>query len=166
MHTFTDNAGRTWAITINVAAIKRVRGMLNVDLYKLVDDGFKPLGELIADPVQLADVLYCLCKEEAEARNVSDEDFGRAMYGDVIHQATDAFLEELIDFFPDPKVRCTLRKIVAESRKVRDRMLNRAGQVLESFDANREASRLLSSYGIAPESSGSTPDHSHSANSA
>jgi len=61
MHSFPDNAGRTWTVAINVAAVKRVRGLVNIDLYKLVDDGFRPLGELVADPVQLADVLYCLC---------------------------------------------------------------------------------------------------------
>ena len=102
MHTFTDNAGRTWTVAINVAAVKRVRGLVNIDLYKLVDDGFKPLGELVADPVQLADVLYCLCKDEADARNVSDEDFGRALYGDAITLAAEAFVEELIDFSPTP----------------------------------------------------------------
>jgi len=166
MHTFTDNAGRVWTIAVNVATIKRVQGLLKVNLYKLLDDNFKGLGELLGDIIQLVDVLYCLCKEEAEARKVSDEDFGRAMFGDAIHQATEAFLEELIDFFPDPKVRRSLRKIIAESRKVRGRMLDRAEQVLESFDADREANRLLSSYGIAPESSDSTPAPSRSGNSA
>ena len=103
MHTFTDNADRTWTVAINVAAIKRVRGLVQVDLYKLIDDGFKPLAELIADPVRLADVLYCLCKDEADARQVSDEDFGRALAGDAITLAADAFVEELIDFFPDAR---------------------------------------------------------------
>jgi hypothetical protein len=166
MRTFTDNAGRIWTITVNVAALKRVRGMLNVDIYKLVDDGFKGLGELLGDVIQLVDVLYCLCKDEADARKVSDEDFGRAMFGDAIHQATEAFVEELIDFFPEARVRSSLRKIVAESRKVRDRLLGRAEQVLESFDADREANRLLSSYGIAPASSDLTPAPSPSGNSA
>jgi hypothetical protein len=166
MHTFTDNAGRVWTIAVNVAMIKRVQGLLKINLYKLLDDNFKGLGELLGDPIQLVDVLYCLCKEEADAKNVSDEDFGRAMFGDVIHQATDAFLEELIDFFPDPKVRASLRKIIAEGKKVRSRMLERAEQVLDSFDADREANKLLHSYGIAPESSASTPDPSPSGNSA
>ncbi|SRR5579875_2123134 len=166
MHTFTDNAGRVWTIAVNVATIKRVQGLLKVNLYKLLDDNFKGLGELLGDIIQLVDVLYCLCKEEAEARKVSDEDFGRAMFGDVIHQATEAFLEELIDFFPDPKVRRSLRKIIAESRRVRGRMLDRAEQVLEGFDADREANKLLRSFGIAPESSESTPDPSPSGNSA
>jgi hypothetical protein len=49
VRTFNDNAGRTWTIAINVAAIKRVRGLLNVNLYKLVDDGFKPLGALVGE---------------------------------------------------------------------------------------------------------------------
>jgi hypothetical protein len=166
MRTFNDNAGRTWTIAINVAAIKRVRGLLNVDLYKLVDDGFKPLGALVGDPVMLADVLYCLCKDEADAKAISDEDFGRALAGDAITWATDAFVEELIDFFPEARARNSLRKIVAESRKVRDRLMGRAEKVLESFDADREANRLLRSFGIAPESSESTPAFSPSGNSA
>jgi hypothetical protein len=145
-----------------VATIKRVQGLLQINLYKLLDDNFKGLGELLGDPVQLVDVIYCLCKEEADARNVSDEDFGRAMYGDVIFHATEAFLEELIDFFPDPKVRQSLRKIITEAKKVRSRILDRAEQVLASFDADREASKLLSSFGIAPESSELTPGRSPS----
>jgi hypothetical protein len=165
MHTFTDNAGRVWTIAISVAAIKRVRGLLNVDLYKLVDDGFKSLGELLGDPVRLVDVLYVLCQDEANARNVSDEDFGRALGGDALHQAMDAFVEELIDFFPEARARSSLRKIVAESRKVRDKLMGQAEKALETFDADREANRLLRSFGIAPASSALTPDLSPSGNS-
>jgi hypothetical protein len=131
-----------------------------------VDDGFKPLGALVGDPVMLADVLYCLCKDEADAKQITDEDFGRALGGDAITLATDAFLEELIDFFPEARARSSLRKIVAESKKVRDRLMGRAEKVLESFDADREANKLLRSFGIAPESSASTPAPSPSENSA
>ena len=80
--------------------------------------------------------------------------------------ATDAFLEELIDFFPEARARSSLRKIVAESRKVRDRLMGQAEKVLEKFDADREANKLLRSFGIAPESSASTPGPSPSGNSA
>jgi hypothetical protein len=165
MRTFNDNAGRTWTIAINVAAIKRVRGLLNVDLYKLVDDGFKPLGELVADPVRLADVLYCLCKDEADARHVSDEDFGRALYGDAITLAADAFVEELIDFFPDARTRASLTKVLAAGRKVRDRLLAHAETVIGQLDPEAEAQKLIASFGSSPVSSGSTPAHSPSANS-
>lgn len=164
MHTFNDNLGRTWTVSINVTAIKRVQGLLNVNLYKLIDNGFKKLAELMHDIIQLVDVIYCLCKDEADTRQVSAEDFGRAMAGDAIHHATDAFLQELIDFFPDPRARRNLHRLVAESQKVRDRLLGHAETVLETFDVDREADRLLHSYGIAPVSSDSTPAHSRSEN--
>ncbi len=55
MHSFVDNANRTWELTINVSIVKRVRALVDVDLYGLVDEGFKSLSALIADPVQLAE---------------------------------------------------------------------------------------------------------------
>jgi hypothetical protein len=165
MHTFKDNADRTWTLTINVAAIKRVRGLVSVDLYKLVDDGFKPLAALVSDPVQLADVLYCLCKEEADTKQITDEDFGRALAGDAITLAADAFVEELIDFFPDARARAGLKKVVAAGRKVRDKLLDHAETLIEQLDPEREANGLIASYGSSRASSGSTPAPSPSANS-
>ena len=37
MKSFTDNAGRTWMVTVNVAAIKRVRALCGVDLNAIVE---------------------------------------------------------------------------------------------------------------------------------
>jgi hypothetical protein len=165
MHTFTDNAGRTWTVAINVAAVKRVRGLVGIDLYKLVDEGFKPLAALIADPVELADVLYCLCKDEADAKNVTDEDFGRALAGDAITLAADAFVEELIDFFPDARARASLRKVVTAGKKVRDKLLDHAETLIEKLDPEREANGLIASFGSSRASSASTPAPSPSATS-
>src|SRR5512133_3630002 len=98
MKTFTDNTGRCWTLTINVDAIKQVKGLIGVDLLEAV--GGNLLERLSGDPVLLCDVLYALCKPQADAEKVSDSDFGRSMSGDAIETATDAFLEELCDFFP------------------------------------------------------------------
>ena len=165
MKTFTDNAGRTWTVAIHVAAVKRVRGLLGIDIYGLVDDSFAALTKLLADPVALVDLLYCLCQEEASARQVSDEDFGRAMGGDAIERATDAFLEELIDFFPDARVRASLRKVIEAGRKVRDNLLSHAETMIATIDPSREAQRLIDSSGSLPAQLVSTPDPSPSENS-
>jgi hypothetical protein len=165
MHGFQDTTGRTWAVVINVAAVKRVRGLLNLDLYSLVDDGFKPLAALVADPVRLADVLYCLCRDEAEARHVSDEDFGRALAGDALLHAADALVEELVDFFPDARTRDGLTKVLAAGRKVRDAILAHATAAAEAIDPAAEARRWIASSGTAPGSSASTPDRSPSGSS-
>jgi hypothetical protein len=165
MQSFKDNADRTWTVAINVTAIKRVRGLLGIDLYKLVDDGFKPLADLMADPVQLVDVLYCLCKEEADARQISDEDFGRALGGDVISVAADAFVEELIAFFPNARARQGLKKVVAAGRQVQDKLLDHAETLVAQIDPSRAASDWIASFGNSRASSASTPGPSPSVNS-
>ena len=159
MHSFVDNSRRTWEVAINVAAVKRIRGLLGIDLYALVDDGFKSLSKLVSDPVTLADVLYCLCKEQADKQSISDEDFGRALAGDAITQAADAFVEELIDFFPDARARASLRKAIEAGKTVRDKVLSHAEKILESIDPETEAKKWINSSGTWPESSVVTQDH-------
>lgn len=159
MKTFRDNAGRPWTVVINVYAVKRVRGLLGLDLYSLVDDRFQGLGKLLADPVALVDVLYVLCKDEADKLGVSDEDFGRGMGGDAIEHASTAFLEELTDFFPEPRVRAGIRRVIEAGRKMRDSLLTHMEGSLAAIDPDAEARRLIGSSGSSPGSSGSIPTH-------
>lgn len=165
MHTFLDNAGRTWIIAINVATIKRVRGLVGIDLYGLVDEGFQALAALLDDPVRLADVLFCLCKDEADKASVSDEDFGRALAGDAIARAADAFVDELVDFFPDARTRASLRRVIEAGRQVRQRVLDQVEEALATIDPDREASALIASSGGSPVSLVSTPGPSPSESS-
>jgi hypothetical protein len=111
MKTFADNAGRTWAITVNVSAVKRVRDLLQVNILEIADQKGKLLERLVEDPCLLCDILFCLVKPEAEAKGISDEDFGKALGGDVLDQAADALLTEIADFFPKGR-REVLRRIV------------------------------------------------------
>ena len=163
MRTFVDSAGRTWTIVVNVFAIKRVRGLLNFDLYSLIDGNFEGLGKLLADPITLVDVLYCLCKDEADKLGVSDEDFGRAMWGDAISRASDAFLAEYTDFFPDPRVRAGLAKVMDKARRLEGLMMDRMETELDRLDVEDVARRLKHSSGRSPATSASTPDPSPSA---
>ena len=100
MHTFADNLGRSWYVAINVARIRRVRAALGVDLYAMVDDGMQELGKLVSDPVRLADVLYVLCKEDAEAKSISDEDFGRALGATPLRRRPRPWWRSLLIFSP------------------------------------------------------------------
>ena len=124
MHTFKDNAQRTWTLSITIESIKRVRQELGFNLTR--SDFDKMLQELLGDPVQLCDVIFCLIKPDAEKLNVSDADFGRAMAGDTIEQAATALLEELADFTPNARDRAQLQRVIAAlwslSDKARDLM--------------------------------------------
>jgi hypothetical protein len=149
MKTFTDNAGRTWTVTVNVDSIKRVKSLLDVNLLEAIEG--KLLEKLVADPVLLCDILYCLCKPQADAQHVADEDFGRAMAGDAIDAATTALLEELADFFPRPK-RELLQKALGKLRKLETIALTAAGERLDSPELEERLREM-----IAGDASGSLP---------
>lgn len=158
MKTFTDNAGRVWTVQVNVDAIKRVRDLAQVNLLEVVEG--KLLERLISDPVLLCDVIYSLCKPETDAKNVSDEDFGKAMGGDAIDGGTTALLEELVDFFPQAKRR-VLAKALAKLRKLETAALAAVETRLDSPELEKQmAARLAqleSSSGSVPESLASPP---------
>ena len=131
MKSFADNAGRTWAVQVNVETIKRVQGLLDVNLLDVVDGDL--IERLVADPVLVCDVVYCVCKPEADKQNVSDEDFGRAMAGDAIHNAADALLAEIVDFFP-PAKRKLLAAALEKMRNLETVAMSAAMERIETTD--------------------------------
>ena len=143
MRTFRDNSGRTWTIAVTVDAVKRVRDLLKEDLLDLE----RVLPRMLVDPILLCDVIYCVCKPQADAEQISDIQFAQAMGGDVIAIAKTALLEDLADFFPDPKDRENLRIAVAKF----DTLANRARELvkakLESPTLSREIEAALSAVG-------------------
>jgi hypothetical protein len=160
MKTFTDNAGRTWTLAINVDVLKRVRGLIDVNLLDIIDG--KLIERLYRDPVLLCDVVYAACKPEADARSVSDEEFGRAMAGDAIEQATKALLEELVLFSPSPRDRANLQRVLETTWQVMDKARDLVEARLATVDAEQIVAQALvtsgTSSGSAPGSSASTPD--------
>lgn len=158
MKTFNDNAARSWTVQVNVDAIKRVRDLAQVNLLEVVEG--KLLERLISDPILLCDVIYCLCKPEADSKNVSDVDFGRAMGGDAIDGATTALLEELVDFFPQAKRR-VLAKALAKLQKLQSAALAAVETRLDSPELDRQMAARLAQLenlsGSALESSASPP---------
>lgn len=114
MRSFKDADGRDWSIAVNVTTIERLRSRLQVDLLSLCDDNCKLLAQLADDPVLLVNSLYVICEDQAQARSVSDEDFGRAMFGDVIGSAHEVLMAEIVDFFHDPRKRKILADLLAK----------------------------------------------------
>ena len=158
MQTFRDTTGRVWTISVDVSAIKRVRALLNVDLLEAVED--KLLCRLSTDPILLCDVVYALCKPDADTAGVSDEDFGRAMSGDALDEATTGLLQELVDFFPLGKRRL-LAKALEKFKVFEEKALVAADLKLDSPEMEAELESVLSGIGSSSgeplEPSASTP---------
>lgn len=168
MQSFKDSTGKLWEVVVHVAAVRRVRRLVGIDLFKLAEDGFKNVHEVLGDPVTLVDVLYAVCKDEADKEKISDEEFGRRMAGDAIAEAGKALLDGLIDFFPDAKARQSLRKLMDKSRAIGQGALkialDKAEATIARVNVEDEARTLAASLMNSPGSLGSTPDLSRSTN--
>jgi hypothetical protein len=165
MKSFTDNAGRSWSVEVNVAALKRVKGLTGVDLLEVLDGTL--IDRLTRDPVLLCDVLYAACKPEADQHGVTDEEFGRAMAGDAIEHATGALLDEIVSFCPSPRDRAALGRVLAATRTAMDKARDLIEQRLDSGELERAIEQAVgglpglatggNSSTAAPESSAATP---------
>ena len=140
MKTFKDNQDRKWTVTINVSAIKRVRAELDLDLLEAIEGTL--LERMVSDPILLCDILYVLVKPEADAKGISDEDFGRAMAGDAIDRACQAFIGELVDFFPTGR-REVLAQAVAKVRQIEAKVCDRAMARLQGAEVDDLIERAL-----------------------
>ena len=160
------NYPRKGQVRRTVGTIKRVRALCGVDLANIItmESGKTPnvglLERLAADPVLLVDVLFAVCKPEADAKGITDEEFGRAMAGDAIELAATALLDEIIDFFPEAK-RKVFRKILDASRRFEARSKQALTELLEdpAFDEkiDQALDRLTISSSVSPESPESIP---------
>lgn len=98
MKQFTDAKGNAWSLTINISTVKRCLDLLGINLLE-PEKGDPPLLVRFTDEILLCDIIYCLCKDQADQKGITDEDFGKSLDGESILRASNAFYEELIHFF-------------------------------------------------------------------
>lgn len=161
MQSFKDSKGNIWTVEINVGAIKRVRALCGIDLLNVItvgEDG-KPNTELLDrlsdDPVLLVDTLYAVCKPDADAKGLTDEDFGRSFDGDSLISAAHALLDGIVDFFPEAKRRM-FRKVLDASRRFEDATNQYLMKVMNSGDLDKalesQLQKLSEAFTNVPES--------------
>lgn len=157
MKTFTDNADRVWTVSITVDAIRRVRATLDINLLEFIEGNL--IQRFIRDPVLLCDVIYVICRPQADELNITDEDFGRAMAGDAIEYATTALLEDLVDFSPSPRDRANLQKVLTKTFDAMEKTRDAIGEKIEALDVNEIVNQSLKN---ASDLSGNMPALSES----
>lgn len=117
MSTFKDNKGRDWEILVNVPKIRAVREAC--DGLDIGDPTGRALDTLEKDPCKLVDVLFVLCEEQAKEQGISDVQFGEALFGNEIDDATEALIEAHINFSRG-RTRSLLRKTMEKTRETRE----------------------------------------------
>lgn len=139
-----EAGGVEYLVSVNVAGIKRIRQLLDVDLCDLPADP-DLLQRLMTDDVLLVDCLYLLCKPQIDAAGLTDEEFGEALGAVGIEPAEQAFWDAITDFFRPPR-RQALEDMLAASRKQlawRTTMLGRAMENPETLTRFQELDQEL-----------------------
>jgi hypothetical protein len=168
---FADKSGTQWSPEINVVTIKRVRELLDINLLELVMPESK-LPERLNDPCLLVDVLYALCKDEADGRSINDVDFGASMTPDGIEDAWSIVLQGIVNFSPRG-LRPAYQRVLETAKKYRQTQTQKVTELLESPEfetmlTNEMERRLSTPESVpisisgdatnSPASSESTPD--------
>ncbi|HOI56116.1 MAG TPA: hypothetical protein PLP01_12760 [Phycisphaerae bacterium] len=99
MKTFTDAAGRTWTISLNLGTAMAVKAKLDIDLLQ-PEAGDPPLlTRLGTDEMLLGEVLCAMLEGQFETHKVTADDVRVGFDGQTLLAAQKAFYEELIGFF-------------------------------------------------------------------
>lgn len=120
MQKFIDRAGRIWIVDIDNTTLRRVKSLTGVHLLEAIDGDL--VTRLSTDPLLLGDVLYAICKPQADNQQVSEESFGEGLAGNAIDDASAALLEALIGYFPESRRRL-LRKAAEKQKMIETRGL-------------------------------------------
>ena len=182
MKEFRDDQGRPWMVAITVAAAERVRGLVTVDVTDDVEqsDGSvsrqtrkAPLDIIdtssIANTLQIlrsqygtvGEVLYAICRKQADEKKISREDFLDGLRGDAIEAGVRAIEEELVDFFP-PRLRKMVGLLATKMDEVAAEMLGQAEARMQAATASSLLEQSGTQFTRPPESSASTPESGRS----
>lgn len=159
MKTFTDNTGREWAIDLTIGAAKRLKSLLNVDLLNFAR--FQDtIGTLTTDRDVFCSALFCLVQAQANAKQIVEDAFWDSMNGDTLDAAIEAFVQELIAFFPLVQ-RPALVKAWEKINQVQAKAVKAMTAKLDSPAMDAQIDEMIERAGEsstgAPASSASTP---------
>ncbi|TWT63195.1 hypothetical protein [Rubinisphaera italica] len=150
MQVFYDDLKRQWRIQINVGTLKKVRRVFSEDgkPFDLLDPHLPT--RLANDPALFVDLLWELV-DKTQNPGVTPEQFAEGLGGDGLEAASEAFIEELFDFFPKAR-RDLNRAIYANVKREQDRIITETIQQINNLPINGEKTSS-SDVTSSPESS-------------
>lgn len=108
---FKCKHGHEWNLELTVGAVEDVQRATGFDLDAAIADTSKLIRLFTDTPRKFAEILWVLCEEQANARGVAPEAFGRALTREAIDGAADALLAAIVLFYP----RASAGKALAEA---------------------------------------------------
>mgnify|MGYP007067569099 CR=1 FL=1 len=135
MKSFKDKTGRSWDIELNVGAARKLKSRCGLDFDHIItfDRGNRPrdvsaLEKLAEDSLLLFEVIFVLCQKQIAEAGLDEDAFAELFDGDTIEAATEALLDEIVNFS-----RPAQRKVLLQLRKISKNYSEKAGRELEKI---------------------------------
>ena len=138
MQSFKDTRGRAWNVEINCDTIERVKAACDANLLDLADPESDLLREVNLFPPLLGRLLFPIVAEQAAAMKVDETEFKRGLNGQVLSDATDALLGEIVLFFPKHR-RDLLSAVLEKNKEVQQAGSELALERLTNPDLKKQA---------------------------
>lgn len=163
MRVFCDRSGREWTVDITVLTVERVKAACGIDMPALFAERMAGLDALLADQIRFLKVVFECCRPAAEKAGLTIEHLQAEWNGETADAAGEAWMEELVNFFPDARKREALRTAVKTLREMGARIAEKAVAEMtpEAMEKDLEkvfsVLRLQFSQSRSNDSSGSMP---------
>ena len=126
MITFENDTGRVHPQTPHFEVMEESKDMgSEIDMGFVVNGELDKLKDVLSCPFSIAAVLYTLCSDQIEERELTPEEFSELLYGDTFEKAVEALIESILDFFPRQKAQ-VLRDALAKEKARQDKELEKA----------------------------------------
>ncbi len=135
MQKFVDRKSNVWIVEIDTSTLRRVKAVTGVNLLECVEGDL--IERLSSDVLLLVDVLYAILQPQADQQQITDEQFGEGLAGDVITDATTALLEAMVAFFPEPRRRL-LKTAAAKYAAVQTKAMEMVQAKLDSPELEKQ----------------------------
>ena len=100
MRQFKDMHGREYNIILTLRTFKKFRDVLGIDMLTFSDQQMIDLSE---DPIRMIDMIYVAIREQCDAANITDTQFGESLQSEEATAAVMAFFRAYADFCPRVK---------------------------------------------------------------
>lgn len=160
MKSFVDKNGKSWDIDLNIGAAIKIKSRCGIDLENIitVDKKNQPqdvstLERLAEDSILLFEVIFAVCENQVRAAGMNEESFAELFNGDAIEAATNALVEEIINF-SRPAKRKVLTRLWTIGKNFSEKAGRQMDAKLNSPEFEKEVEKALTqSLTNAPESS-------------
>ena len=144
MATFTDKQGEQWQIDLNFGTVRNLKKITNIDLVedKVGDKSASVL--LVGDPYTQADLLWGLCKSQAEENGITEEQFYQRL---PYQEAEAAFWKEWENFFQSLG-RTERAEALAAIRKAQAKAVEMVTEKVRAVDVETVVSGKLSGVSL------------------